>query len=51
MALPHGGKGVDNPGAGRGADRKDSNVREGHLLLLRCAKLAQGGERVPAGIQ
>lgn len=51
VEVPHGGESVDNAGAGHGPHRKDVHLRAGHLLLLRRAELAQGGEGVLLRLQ
>lgn len=51
MAVPHGGKSVDNPSTRYGAARKDARLRTRHLLLFRRAKLEKGGQGVSPGLQ
>lgn len=51
MALPHGGKGVDNASARSGDAREDVDVRAWHVLLLRRAELAKSSQGVSSGLQ
>ena len=51
LAVPQGGAGVDHAGAGHRPATENQLLREGHLLLLRRAELAQGSQGVPTRVR
>ncbi|CAB0017294.1 unnamed protein product [Nesidiocoris tenuis] len=50
MAVPHGGKGMDNTSARLQCHREDVNLRTWHVLLFRCPRMEESDQGVLSGL-